>query len=233
DRSYLVFVKGLSSEFLERIGREYLLANLTVVMPGESSFGASLPLVSVDGVDLGEVTWRPETPGQQLLQTLVPPLVLSLIVLATGGALFSWLALRDARRSTEAIEASADKIEAYAQTLETSQARFRDVAEASSDWIWETDTDLRFTYFSSRFGDVTGIAAAAVLGKSLDQFFFSDAGTDICEILRETGFQTTFRDLRCCYHDAEGASRFCRLAGRPILDQGGAIIGYRGTATDI
>jgi diguanylate cyclase (GGDEF)-like protein/PAS domain S-box-containing protein len=117
--------------------------------------------------------------------------------------------------------------------LETSQARFRDVAEASSDWIWETDTDLRFTYFSSRFGDVTGIAAAAVLGKSLDQFFFSDAGTDICEILRETGFQTTFRDLRCCYHDAEGASRFCRLAGRPILDQGGAIIGYRGTATDI
>ena len=234
DRSVLVFVKKLNAEFLQRISTEYLLANLTVVMPGEATLGASLPLASADGVNLGEVTWRPEEPGKQLLRTLVPPLVLSLVGLAAGGALFSWLALRDARRAAEAIEASAEKVEAYAQTLETSQARFRDVAEASSDWIWETDPELRFTYFSSRFGDVTGIAAAAVLGKTLEQFFSSDTETDGWEnMLRNTESQSTFRDVRCCYRDAQGSSRFCRLAGRPILDQNGTTVGYRGTATDI
>ena len=108
------------------------------------------------------------------------------------------------------------------------------MAEASSDWIWETDPDLRFTYFSSRFGDVNGMAAATVLGKTLQQFFSSDDQTENWdEMLRRTETQTTFRDLRCCYRDAQDTRRFCRLAGRPILDQHGEIIGYRGTATDI
>ena len=223
------------AEFPRRISREYLLADLKVVMPGEATLGASLPLVSAHGVNLGDVTWRPENPGRQLLRTLLPPLVLSLIGLAIGGALFAWLALRDARRSAEAIEASADKIEAYAQTLETSQARFRDVAEASSDWIWETDPDLRFTYFSSRFGDVTGMAAATVLGKTLQQFFSSDDRD------RELGRNAaTNRDpehiprssLLLSRRPGHAAVLPSWLAGRSSISMA-TIIGYRGTATDI
>ena len=38
-RSILVFVKKLSGDFLERISREYLLADFKVVMPGEATLG--------------------------------------------------------------------------------------------------------------------------------------------------------------------------------------------------
>ena len=52
------------------------------------------------------------------------------------------------------------------------------MAEASSDWNWECDPDLRLIYFSARFSKVTGIAAASVLGKPLEQFFATDTETD-------------------------------------------------------
>ena len=73
---------------------------------------------------------------------------------------------------------SAKTVEAFAQTLQESEIRFRDVAEASSDWIWECDKDLRLIYFSQRFSQVTGIAAASVLGRSVQQFFSSDGGSN-------------------------------------------------------
>ena len=104
----------------------------------------------------------------------MPPIVLALV----GLAAFAWLVLRNARRSALSIETSAQTIQAYAQTLENSEARFRDVAEASSDWIWETDPELRLTYLSDRFSAVTGIAAATILGRSLEQFFSSDTESE-------------------------------------------------------
>ena len=108
------------------------------------------------------------------------------------------------------------------------------MAEASSDWIWECDTDLRLIYLSTRFSQVTGISAASVLGRSIEQFFFSDADTDgWSKLIEGTHGQASFRDLRCCYRDAKAHVHVCRLAGRPITGTDGGFIGYRGTATDI
>ena len=81
---------------------------------------------------------------------------------------------------------------------------------------------------------MTGIAAASVLGKTLQQFFSNEVESDgLAKILKEPNELACFRDLRCCYRDTVGHVRFCRLAGRPITDVAGALIGYRGTATDI
>lgn len=125
-------------------------------------------------------------------------------------------------------------VDAYAQTLRDSEARFRDVAEASSDWIWESDPNLRLMYFSARFTEVTGVAAANVLGKTLEQFFSSDAHSDGWRrLIEDTQEHSSFRDLRCCYRDATGQTRICRLAGKPITSATGSFLGFRGTATDI
>ena len=32
-----------------------------------------------------------------------------------------------------------------------------DFAEIASDWFWEMDADLRFSYFSSRLAEVAGV----------------------------------------------------------------------------
>ena len=229
-RSTLIFAKALNEEFLSRIGNEYLLRDLRIVPERETDDGASIALLGPNGNSLGRLTWSPETPGYELLRLLLPPLALALVVLAA----FAWLVVNNARKSALALEGSARTVEAYAQTLQESEARFRDVAEASSDWIWECDAELRLVYLSTRFSEVTGTAAASVLGKTLSQFFSIEAAFgDWDSVLAPAGEPCHFRDVRCSYQDAIDSTRVCRVAGRPIVDAAGMVIGYRGTATDI
>ena len=53
-----------------------------------------------------------------------------------------------------------------ATAIRASEGRFRDFAEIASDWFWETDGNLRWTYFSERFQEVTGIAPTDLIGKT-------------------------------------------------------------------
>jgi diguanylate cyclase (GGDEF)-like protein/PAS domain S-box-containing protein len=228
--STLVFAKKLNQSFLGKMGEEYLLSNLRFDTVEPAGAAASVHLTSSDGRPLGAITWTPATPGYKLLPLLAPPLAITVIILGA----FSVLVVRNIQRSTQALEASAKTVEAYAQTLQESEARFKDVAEASSDWIWECDPRLQMMFLSTRFSDVTGIAAANVLGKTLSQFFQSDSGNDgWTRLLQETAERHAFRDLRCLYKDASGATRVCRLAGRPSYNASGQFVGFRGTATDI
>jgi diguanylate cyclase (GGDEF)-like protein/PAS domain S-box-containing protein len=230
NRSSLIFAKAMDSEFLEKIGSDYLLKELRIIPKGGSVEGASIPLLGPDDGSLGQLAWSPETPGYELLSLLLPPLALALVVLAA----FAWLVVNNARKSASALEESARTVEAYAQTLQESEARFRDVAEASSDWIWECDPELRLIYLSTRFSEATGTAAASVLGKTLDQYFSIESGQESeTGMLVLGGNSASFRDVKCSFRDAAGTTRICRIAGRKILDASGAIVGYRGTATDI
>jgi diguanylate cyclase (GGDEF)-like protein/PAS domain S-box-containing protein len=230
ERSTLIFAKRLDNKFLTRMSSEYLLSGLRIASEAGPADIASVPLLGPDEERLGVLIWEPEQPGYELLRLLLPPLALCTLVLVA----FAWLVLNNARKTTVALQESARIVEAYAQTLEESESRFRDVAEASSDWIWESDSQLRLMYLSSRFSEVTGIAAASVLGKTLSHCFsptgsFEDENPLASDDFRRAGF----RDLQCEYLDANDLVRNCRLAGRPIHDPAGTFIGYRGTATDI
>ncbi|HEX5767413.1 MAG TPA: PAS domain-containing protein, partial [Burkholderiales bacterium] len=53
-----------------------------------------------------------------------------------------------------------------AEALRESEARFRALTELSSDWYWEQDENLRFTYLSSQANEVTGHASESSLGRT-------------------------------------------------------------------
>ena len=40
-----------------------------------------------------------------------------------------------------------------------------ELAQAGSDWIWETDAELRFSWLSENYEEATGVAAEKVLGR--------------------------------------------------------------------
>src|SRR5204862_8091479 len=56
--------------------------------------------------------------------------------------------------------------EALAAALRTNEERFRNFAEASSDWFWEQDENLRFSYLSDAVFVKSGLSVAAHLGKT-------------------------------------------------------------------
>ena len=54
-------------------------------------------------------------------------------------------------------------------SIQSGERRFADFASVSSDWFWETDADLKFSYFSDRFEDITGVAPDELLGRTHEQ----------------------------------------------------------------
>ena len=114
--------------------------------------------------------------------------------------------------------------------------RSQDHADASSDWLWETDPELRFTYFSDRFAALTGIPKEHVIGRT--RIELARAGGSGSPELRQheadLEARRPFRDF--CYRLADpvsGAVRHVRVSGRPMFDAAGRFLGYRGTGTDV
>ena len=80
-RSALVFAKTLDDNFVEHIGSDYLLNDLAIIASPDQTHGAQLPLLGPAEETLAYITWRPDTPGYQLLQLLLPPLAAAMLAL--------------------------------------------------------------------------------------------------------------------------------------------------------
>lgn len=127
------------------------------------------------------------------------------------------------------------------QLLRESQERFKDFAESSTDWYWEMDADLRFTYFSDRFEESTGVPPEQMIGKTRRDLlgdgaalFNDDSSVDRWEkhIAAIEGHQP-FRDFRPPSRRPDGLTNYISISGKPVFDGEGVFRGYRGTGTNI
>ncbi|HZS81932.1 MAG TPA: ATP-binding protein [Stellaceae bacterium] len=126
-----------------------------------------------------------------------------------------------------------DRRRAEAQVLER-EVRLRDFAEAASDWLWETDAELRFTHISDRFFEIFGIPGAMFLGKRRDEVAdTSDEPEKWREHFRTLAERRPFRDFTYCWRVNGQPAGWVKVSGRPVFDETGAFRGYRGTGTDL
>lgn len=142
-------------------------------------------------------------------------------------------------RSGYLIDISAQKnIE---DALVGSELRFRDFAEAATDWFWEMDENLRFSYFSERFEDATGVQPEALLGKSRRELL---AGNDLViggftteedwkRHIEDLEAHRPFQDFRHPRPNPDGGLYHLTISGKPVFDDHGVFIGYRGTGANI
>lgn len=206
---------------LLQLGFDYGLSDLRIV-DAPVPTASNLRLSYLDGSPLF-VSWMTPTFGRELLRNLLPVIVGSALVLA----LLVGLIARDAMRNAARLVASYGQLNASRRRLEASEMRFRDIAEAASDWLWETDEQLRLVYLSERFETITRYRISDWLGRPLSDLLQGDQ-QDLAAWLAsaDTGV------LRCHYTDQRGRARVGQLASRPIL-RGALCIGYRGAASDI
>lgn len=105
------------------------------------------------------------------------------------------------------------------------------MAEATSDWIRETDRELKLAWLSEHFPGITGHRISAWFGKPVTEFIKTENLPPDARIA-ETGLTGHRRLLHCHYFSAQGHQRYCHIALKPIITEEG-ITGYRGTATDV
>jgi PAS domain S-box-containing protein len=123
----------------------------------------------------------------------------------------------------------------FAETaLRENLERFRDFAESSSDWLWEMDADLRFTYMSPNVERIVGVPAEWYYGKTHEERFGPDYDNPHWEehlhILQE---RKPFRNF-IYRRDGEGIeTKWLSTNGKPIFGEDGTFRGYRGSGSDI
>ena len=114
------------------------------------------------------------------------------------------------------------------------EGRYRDFAEAASDWFWELDRDLRFTYMSKSIHAPAAEFAAEFLGKPITEVRAGGLGrTDWSPLVEAQLARRPFRDFRFRRTTPSGGVRHLSISGVPIFDADGAFRGYRGIGRDI
>src|SRR6185503_12884361 len=112
--------------------------------------------------------------------------------------------------------------------------RFRSLTELSSDWYWEMDAELRFTYVSEGIRKVRGVAPETLIGKRRwDSKDIVGGEDDMAQHRKTMEAHLPFRDFVLARTNADGAITHVSHTGRPIFDDKGVFRGYRGVARDI
>ncbi|MHC1742546.1 MAG: response regulator [Syntrophobacteraceae bacterium] len=138
------------------------------------------------------------------------------------------------------ISFALDKIEGDAQrlrmerSLRASEQRFRDILDATGEYIWETDPTGRLTFLSERIESILGYRAEEILGRRPSDLMEESAALELTATFEEKSrAKTGFRDLEHRALAKSGTPVWLSATGVPILDAAGELVGYRGTSQDI
>ena len=120
------------------------------------------------------------------------------------------------------------------QSLLKSDKRFQDMAENTSDWIWEMDAQGKYIYSNPVVEDIIGYPRDEVLGRYFYDFFSSEnkeaLKVRIFELMAEI---KPIKSLDNILLRKNGIEVIMETSGVPCLDKRGNISCYRGVSRDI
>jgi diguanylate cyclase (GGDEF)-like protein/PAS domain S-box-containing protein len=114
------------------------------------------------------------------------------------------------------------------------EQRFRDVVDASGEYVWETDAQWRYTYLSARVEAILGYMRADMIGRRPREFMPLGEARVLDAFFDRNGREgQPFRDLTHRSMTKSGKVIWQQVSGVPVRDAQGRLIGYRGTGADI
>jgi PAS domain S-box-containing protein len=120
------------------------------------------------------------------------------------------------------------------ESLRKSERRFQDLAERTSDWIWEVDIKGKYTYSNPLVKNITGCSPDEVIGTYFYDFFVDEfkktLKQNIFQIMKE---KRAIRSVEIHLKNKNGSKIIVERSGVPIFDKSGDLLGYRGIDRDI
>ena len=148
-----------------------------------------------------------------------------------------WLQYSERRTrdgGTVGVRADITRLKRTEDALLRSEGRFKDFATSASDWFWEMDENLRFSYFSDRFSEVTGVLQNRLLGKTRQETGIPNVDDDAWQQhLADLDAHRPFRNFVHPRTSITGGIIWMSISGTPVFDDAGRFKGYRGTGSDI
>jgi PAS domain S-box-containing protein len=151
------------------------------------------------------------------------PLELSLAQWEAGGEMFFTAIIRDITERKRAQDA-----------LNVSEARFRNLVETTSDWIWEVDENSVYTYVSPKIRDILGYEPAETIGKTPFDLMPPDEAKRVADVFAPiVAAKAPLINIVNTNLHKDGHPVVLETSGVPIIDTEGRFFGYRGIDRDI
>lgn len=124
-----------------------------------------------------------------------------------------------------------EKHELNQKQIRMSEKRFQHFAQTASNWLWETNENLEFTFFSASAAE--DYVSDAALGRSLLEILEIEE-VDSLRVRRniEARNSTSTFEARMQFDDDDRAV-LAEVRGVPFYTLAGEFLGYRGTITDV
>lgn len=226
--STMVFIDKLTAKKLLTIGQDAGIQNVrTSPATATSQINNQTEFtLSTQNGDV-KIIWDGENPGQALIIYFLPLLILSVVLTV----LMTVILMRHIMHKARMLDENTFLLEQARLNLITSEKRFRDVSETTSDWFWETDLSLRITWLSGRFSTITGYENSKWIGRRLDELFPSTSGLSH-DCARQRDLTERFEFKNCPYTHAQQSTSYCTLLAKFSAQPDGTVV-LRGAATDV
>ncbi|HEX3885760.1 MAG TPA: PAS-domain containing protein [Stellaceae bacterium] len=130
------------------------------------------------------------------------------------------------------LERQATELTQSADALARSEARFRDFAQITSDWFWEQNAELRYTWFSDAV-DKPGLVFNLIGQTRWEMVTEGVSDAQWVAHKLELAARRPFRDFRYFRTGDDGQAHHISVSGTPFFDDSGAFAGYRGAGREI
>jgi PAS domain S-box-containing protein len=118
--------------------------------------------------------------------------------------------------------------------LQESEEKFRALVEELSDWVWEMDLQGKILYSNNAVEDILGFSAGQVVGRTPCDFLRPEDVNRAQQTFNELKEKKRpIRTLVINFVHRDESDVMLEARGRPVLNEEGELIGFRGICRDI
>lgn len=120
------------------------------------------------------------------------------------------------------------------ERLKQTMQKYKDLAQCSCDWLWETDAAGTYINVSPSVKNYLGYSPDDLFGKTPFDLMPAEEGYRVASIFNRIASRNeSFKNLRNINISSSGGERVLVTSGMPVFDENGELKGYRGTDRDI
>jgi len=140
----------------------------------------------------------------------------------------------EVKAGTQDLVVELDRRKTTEKKLKKSEDRFRGIVYSMADWIWEVDSDGRYTYCSEKVVSILGYSPEEMLGKTPFDFMAPHEAEKIGGAFNKVVAQKKpIKNLENWNISKDGRHVCLLTNGLPLLDENKELFGFRGVDSDI